>query len=153
MTIQEIKGLIESNVGLVGALVSEQIDIDQDGYTRLNLEYMINLNPEDSTVQSFLAHGINGDYKMDKSYDYIISMLKKQDMEWDCKDYLDTLVGRDIITWDLLLTGDDNPEMCYTKVYQNEGGQAIPKAWLLTRQDNNIVHIESTFDQFPIDEN
>ena len=153
MTIQEIKNTIESNTGLVGAFVSETIDVTKGDYTRLNLEYKINLNPEDSTIQSFLAHGINGDYSMDKSYDYTIAMLKKQDMEWDCRDYLNNLVNRDITTWDLLLTGDDNPEMCYTKVYQNVDGVVIPKAWLLIRQDNLIIHTETTWDQFPIDEN
>jgi hypothetical protein len=153
MTIQEVKDLIESNTGLVGALVSEKIDVGQNGYTLLNLEYMINLNPEDSTVQSFLAHGINDDYSMDKSYDYIIAMLKKQDMESDSKDYLNSLVGSTIKTWDLILTGDDNPEMCYTKVYQTEGGIDVPKAWLLTRDGENITHSETTWEQFPIDEN
>lgn len=153
MTIQEVKNKIESNTGLIGNLISENIDITKGNYTRLNLEYIITLNPGDSTTFSFLAHGIDGNYTMDKSYDYTIDMLKKQDMESDSKDYLDSLVGSTITTWDLLLTGDDNPEMCYTKVYVNEGGRIMPKAWVLTREGENIVYSETTFDQFPIDEN
>ena len=153
MTIQEVKDTIESNTGLIGDFISETIDITKGDYTRLQLEYMIRLNPSDSTTYSFIAHGINGDYSLDKNYDYTIDMLKKQDMESDSKDYLDSLVGSTIKTWDLLLTGDDNPEMCYTKVYQTEGGIDVPKAWLLTRDCENITHSETTWEQFPIDEN
>ncbi|MCP4323470.1 MAG: hypothetical protein GY787_16795 [Alteromonadales bacterium] len=152
MTIQEVKNKIESNTGLVGAYITSSIDITKGDYTRLNLEYMVNLNPEDSTVHSFLAHGISGDYSMDKNYDYTIDMLKGQDMEWDSKDYLDSLVGSTITTWDLLLVGDNNPEMCYSKVWQDVNGTIIPKAWLLTRSGTDITHTETTFDQFPADE-
>ncbi len=152
MTIQEVKNKIESNTGLVGAYITSSIDITKGDYTRLNLEYMVNLNPEDSTVHSFLAHGISGDYSMDKNYDYTIDMLKGQDMEWDSKDYLDSLVGSTITTWDLLLVGDNNPEMCYSKVWQDVNGTLTPKAWLLTRSGTDITHTETTFDQFPADE-
>lgn len=152
MTIEEIKAEIQSNTGLIGDLVDERIDVTKGEYTRLNLEYMVNLNPQDSTVHSFLAHGISGSYSMDKSYDYTIDMLKRQDMEWDSKDYLDSLIGSTITTWDLLITGDNNPNMCYTKVYQDVGGIATPKAWLLTREGEGITHSETTFDQFPVDE-
>ena len=93
MTIQEVKTKIESNTGLVGAYVTSSIDVTKGEYTRLNLDYMINLNPEDSILHSFIAHGISGSYSMDKNYDYTIDMLKMQDMEWDSKDYLNSLTG------------------------------------------------------------
>jgi hypothetical protein len=153
MTIQELKNIIESNTGLIGDFISENIDITKGDYTRLQLEYIITLNPNEVTTYNFIAHGISGDYSLDKNYDNTINMLKKQDMESDSKNYLDLLVGSTITTWDLLLTGDDNPEMCYTKVYQDVEGVVTPKAWLLTRQDNLIIHNETTWDQFPIDEN
>ena len=152
MTIQEVKNTIESNTGLVGNFITSSIDITKGDYTRLNLEYIITLNPSDSSTYSFIAHGISGDYSMDKSYDYTIDMLKAQDMESDSKDYLDSLVGSTITTWDLLLTGGDNPEMCYSKVWQDVGGTITPKAWLLTRSGSDITHTETTFDQFPADE-
>lgn len=152
MTIQEVKNTIESNTGLVGNFITSSIDITKGDYTRLNLEYIITLNPGDSSTYSFIAHGISGDYSMDKSYDYTIDMLKAQDMESDSKDYLDSLVGSTITTWDLLLTGGDNPEMCYSKVWQDVGGTITPKAWLLTRSGSDITHTETTFDQFPADE-
>ena len=100
MTIQEVKTKIESNTGLVGAFVTSSIDITKGEYTRLNLEYMVNLNPEDSTLCSFLAHGISGSYTMDKNYDYTIDDLKRTDMEWDSKDYLNSLTGSIISTFD-----------------------------------------------------
>ena len=152
MTIQEVKTKIESNTGLVGAYVTSSIDITKGEYTRLNLEYMINLNPSDSVINSFIAHGISGNYTMDKNYGYTIDMLKSQDMESDSKDYLDSVVGSTITTWDLLLIGDDNPEMCYSKVWQDISGTVTPKAWLLTRSGSAITHTETTFDQFPADE-
>lgn len=150
MTIQEVKDTIESNTGLVGDYITSSIDITKGEYTRLNLEYMINLNPSDSTVFSFIAHGISGSYSMDKSYDNTINTLKAQDMEWDSKDYLDSLTGSTISTWDTLVIGLNNPEMCYTKVYIPSSSIEIPHAWLLTRSGSAIVHSETTFDQFPI---
>ena len=152
MTVQEVKNTIESNTGLVGACITSSIDITQGEYTRLNLEYMINLNPEDSTVHTFIAHGISGSYSMDKNYDYTIDMLKSQDMEWDSKDYLNSLTGSTITTWDYLMIGDDNPNMCYAKVYITSASMEVPHAWLLTRSGSNIVHSSTTWDQFPIDE-
>jgi len=152
MTIQEVKTKIESNTGLVGAFVTSSIDITKGEYTRLNLEYMVNLNPEDSTLCSFLAHGISGSYTMDKNYDYTIDDLKRTDMEWDSKDYLNSLTGSIISTWDQLITGDDNPEMCYTRVYITSASIDYPHAWLLTRTGSAITHSATTWDQFPIDE-
>jgi hypothetical protein len=152
MTIQEVKTKIESNTGLVGAYVTSSIDITKGEYTRLNLEYIINLNPEDSTVHNFLAHGISGSYSMDKNYDNTIDMLKGQDMEWDSKDYLNSLTGSTISTWDDLITGGDNPEMCYTKVYITSASIEVPHAWLLTRSGSGITHSTTTWDQFPMDE-
>ena len=65
MTIQEVKTKIESNTGLVGAYVTSSIDVTKGEYTRLNLEYMINLNPEDSTLHNFVALGIvTGKHKL-----------------------------------------------------------------------------------------
>jgi len=152
MTIQEIKTEIESNTGLIGNFISSSIDITKEDYTRLNLEYLVTVNPQETGVVSFLANGINGDYTMDKSYDSLIDSLKRVDMESDSKDYLNSLVGSTITTWDLLLTGDDNPEMCYSKVWQDINGTVTPKAWLLTRSGSAITHTETTFDQFPADE-
>ena len=152
MTIQEVKNTIESNTGLVGAYITSSIDITKGEYTRLNLEYMINLNPEDSTVNSFLAHGISGSYSMDKNYDYTLNIFKSQRMKNESKDYLNSLVGSTITTWDILLTGDSNPEMCYSKVWQDIDNTVTPKAWLLTKSESAITHTETTFDQFPIDE-
>ncbi len=43
MTIQEVKNTIESNTGLVGDFITSSIDMVKGEYTRLNLEYMINL--------------------------------------------------------------------------------------------------------------
>ncbi len=152
MTIQEVKTKIESNTGLIGSFISSSIDITQGDYTRLNLEYLVTVNPQETGTVSFLANGINGDYTMDKSYDSLIDSLKRIDMESDSRDYLDSLVGSTITTWDLLLTGDDNPEMCYSKVWQDISGTITPKAWLLTRSGSAITHTETTFDQFPADE-
>ena len=152
MTVQEVKNTIESNTGLVGAYITSSVDITQGEYTRLNLEYMVNLNPEDSTVHTFIAHGISGSYSMDKNYDYTIDMLKSQDMEWDSKDYLNSLVGGTISTWDQLAIGNNNPNMCYAKVYITSASIEVPHAWLLTRSGSNIVHSSTTWDQFPIDE-
>jgi hypothetical protein len=152
MTVQEVKNTIESNTGLVGAYVTSSVDMVKGEYTRLNLEYMINLNPEDSTVHAFIAHGISGSYSMDKNYDYTIDMLKSQDMESDSKDYLDSLVGSTISTWDQLIMGDDNPNMCYTKVYITSASVEVPTPWLLTRLGSGVTHSSTTWDQFPIDE-
>lgn len=152
MTIQEVKTEIESNTGLIGSFISSSIDITKGDYTRLNLEYLVTVNPQETGVVSFLANGINGDYTMDKNYDSLIDSLKRVDMESDSKDYLNSLVGSTITTWDLLLTGDDNPEMCYSKVWQDISGTITPKAWLLTRSGSDITHTETTFDQFPADE-
>jgi hypothetical protein len=152
MTIQEVKTEIESNTGLIGSFISSSIDITKGDYTRLNLEYLVTVNPQETGTTSFLANGISGDYTMDKSYDSLIDGLKSVDMESDSRDYLDYLVGSTITTWDLLLTGDSNPEMCYSKVWQDINGTVTPKAWLLTRSGSAITHTETTFDQFPADE-
>lgn len=152
MTIQEVKTEIESNTGLIGSFISSSIDITNGNYTRLNLEYLVTVNPQETGTVSFLANGISGDYTMDKSYDSLIDGLKRVDMESDSRDYLDSVVGSTITTWDLLLTGDDNPEMCYSKVWQDINGTITPKAWLLTRSGSAITHTETTFDQFPSDE-
>jgi hypothetical protein len=152
MTIQEVKNTIESNTGLVGDFVTSSIDMVKGEYTRLNLEYMINLNPSDSVVNSFLAHGISGSYSMDKNYDYVIKDLQAQDMESDSKDYLDSLVGSTISSWDQLAMGDDNPGLCYTKVYITSASVEVPTPWLLTRSGSGVTHSSTTWDQFPINE-
>ena len=152
MTIQEVKTKIESNTGLVGAYVTSSIDIVKGEYTRLNLEYMINLNPSDSVVNSFIAHGISGSYSMDKNYDYTIEMLKAQDMESDSKDYLNSLTGSTISTWDEYIAGSDNPDLGYAKVYITSASIDVPHAWLLTRTGSNVTHSSTTWDQFPVDE-
>ena len=152
MTIQEVKTEIESNTGLIGSFISSSIDITNGNYTRLNLEYLVTVNPQETGTVSFLANGISGDYTIDKSYDSLIDGLKRVDMESDSRDYLDSVVGSTITTWDLLLTGDDNPEICYSKVWQDINGTVTPKAWLLTRSGSAIAHTETTFDQFPADE-
>ena len=152
MTIQEVKSTIESNTGLVGNYITSSIDIIEGEYTRLNLEYMVNLNPSDSVVNSFLAHGISGSYSMDKNYDYTIEMLKSQDMESDSKDYLTSLTGGIISTWDDYIAGSDNPDMGYSKVYVTSASIDIPQAWLLTRSGSAITHSITTFDEFPLDE-
>ena len=152
MTIQEVKTKIESNTGLIGNFISSSIDITNGNYTRLNLEYLVTVNPQETGIVSFLANGISGDYTIDKSYDSLIDGLKRIDMESDSRDYLDSVVGSTITTWDLLLTGDNNPEMCYSKVWQDISGTVTPKAWLLTRSGSAITHTETTFDQFPADE-
>ena len=152
MTIQEVKTEIESNTGLIGSFISSSIDITNGNYTRLNLEYLVTVNPQETGTVSFLANGISGDYTIDKSYDSLIDGLKRVDMESDSRDYLDSVVGSTITTWDLLLTGDDNPEICYSKVWQDINGTVTPKAWLLTRSGSAVTHTETTFDQFPADE-
>ena len=151
MTIQEVKNQIESNTGLVGDFVSENIDITKGEYTRLNLEYMINLNPTDPVINSFLAHGISGSYTMDKNYDYTINMLKSQDMESDSRDYLTSLTGSTISTWAEYIPSD-NPSTGYSKVYITSASIDIPQAWLLTRSGSAITHSITTFDQFPLTE-
>lgn len=152
MTIQEVKTKIESNTGLVGAYVTSSIDITKGEYTRLNLEYMINLNPSDSVVNSFIAHGISGSYSMDKNYDYTVEMLKAQDMESDSKDYLNSLTGSTISTWDEYIPGSDNPNLGYAKVYITSASIEVPHAWLLTKTGSNVTHSSTTWDQFPMDE-
>lgn len=153
MTIQEVKNTIESNTGLIGNFISSSIDITNGDYTRLQLEYIINLNPQDSSTYNFIAHGINGNYSLDKNYDHTIDMFKAEDMNWDSKDYLNSLTGSTISTWDQLIIGDDNPEMCYTKVYITSASIDVPHAWLLTRSGSDIIHSSTTWDQFPINEN
>lgn len=152
MTIQEVKTKIESNTGLVGAYVTSSVDMVKGEYTRLNLEYMINLNPSDSVVNSFIAHGISGSYSMDKNYDYTIEMLKAQDMKSDSKDYLNSLTGSTISTWDEYIPGSDNPDLGYAKVYITSASIDVPHAWLLTRTGSNVTHSSTTWDQFPMDE-
>ena len=152
MTIQEVKTKIESNTGLVGAYVTSSVDMVKGEYTRLNLEYMINLNPSDSVVNSFIAHGISGSYSMDKNYDYTIEMLKAQDMKSDSKDYLNSLTGSTISTWDEYIPGSDNPDLGYAKVYITSASIDVPHAWLLTRTGSNVIHSSTTWDQFPMDE-
>jgi hypothetical protein len=151
MTIQEVKTKIESNTGLVGAYVTSSIDITKGEYTRLNLEYMINLNPSDSVVNSFIAHGISGSYSMDKNYDYTIEMLKSQDLESDSRDYLNSLTGSLISTWSEYISSD-NPSTGYAKVYITSASIDVPTPWLLQRSGSAITHSLTTFDQFPIDE-
>jgi len=73
-------------------------------------------------------------------------------MESDSKDYLDSLVGSTISTWDQLIMGDDNPNMCYTKVYITSASVEVPTPWLLTRLGSGVTHSSTTWDQFPIDE-
>lgn len=151
MTIQEIKNKIESNEGLVESFITSSIDITKGEYTRLKLEYIINIEPEYDVQHTFIAHGISGSYTMDKNYDYTLNIFKSQKMENESKDYLNSLVGSTITTWDILLAGSNNPEMCYTKVWQDINNTVTPKAWLLTRSGNTITHTETTFDQFPTD--
>ena len=151
MTIQEVKTKIESNTGLVGDYVTSSIDITKGEYTRLNLEYMINLNPSDSVVNSFLAHGISGSYSMDKNYDYTIDMLKSQDLESDSRDYLNSLTGSLISTWSEYISSD-NPSMGYAKVYITSASIDVATPWLLQRSGSSVTHSLTTFDQFPIDE-
>lgn len=132
--------------------VTSSIDITKGEYTRLNLEYMINLNPSDSVVNSFIAHGISGSYSMDKNYDYTVEMLKAQDMESDSKDYLNSLTGSTISTWDEYIPGSDNPNLGYAKVYITSASIEVPHAWLLTKTGSNVTHSSTTWDQFPMDE-
>ena len=91
MKIQEVKNQIESNVNLIGELINEEIDLTIGNYTRLILEYIVPINPNENTVASFLAHGINGDYTLDKSYDGLINMFKNRDFVSDTEDYLNSL--------------------------------------------------------------
>ena len=149
MTIQEVKNTIESNTGLVGNFITSSIDITKGDYTRLNLEYIITLNPGDSSTYSFIAHGISGDYSMDKSYDYTIDMLKAQDMESDSREYLTSLTGSTISTWTEYIPSD-NPSTGYSKVYITSASIDVPQAWLLTRSGSAITHSITTFDEFPI---
>jgi hypothetical protein len=149
MTIQEVKNTIESNTGLVGNFITSSIDITKGDYTRLNLEYIITLNPGDSSTYSFIAHGISGDYSMDKSYDYTIDMLKAQDMESDSREYLTSLTGSTISTWAEYIPSD-NPSTGYSKVYITSASIDVPQAWLLTRSGSAITHSITTFDEFPI---
>ena len=149
MTIQEVKNTIESNTGLVGNFITSSIDITKGDYTRLNLEYIITLNPSDSSTYSFIAHGISGDYSMDKSYDYTIDMLKAQDMESDSREYLTSLTGSTISTWAEYIPSD-NPSTGYSKVYITSASIDVPQAWLLTRSGSAITHSITTFDEFPI---
>ena len=149
MTIQEVKNTIESNTGLVGNFITSSIDITKGDYTRLNLEYIITLNPGDSSTYSFIAHGISGDYSMDKSYDYTIGMLKAQDMESDSREYLTSLTGSTISTWAEYIPSD-NPSTGYSKVYITSASIDVPQAWLLTRSGSAITHSITTFDEFPI---
>lgn len=154
MTIQEVKDKIESNINLVGECISAEVDLTKDNYTRLVLEYMVPLNPTETTVATFIAHGIDGDYTMDKSYDFVINSFKAVDFRSDTEDYLNGLIASgDIISWSELSEDADNPELLYSKVYVAEGELAVPKPWLLIREGaEGVSHSLTTFDQFPIPE-
>jgi len=154
MTIQEVKNQIESNVNLIGELINEEIDLTIGNYTRLILEYIVPLNPNENTVASFLAHGIDGDYTLDKSYDSYINMFKNRDFISDTEDYLNSLrSSNSIISWTELLTDAMNPEIVYSKVYVEEGELAVPKPWILVRSGSEgVSHSLTTWDQFPIPE-
>lgn len=154
MTIQEVKTKVESNINLVGELIREEIDLTRGEYTRLILEYLIPMNPSETTVATFIAHGISGSYSMDKSYDYIINMYKGIDFKSDTGDYLNNLTASgSIVSWSELVEDVDNPELLYSKVYINSGSLSIPTPWVLTRSGSEgVSHSLTTFDQFPIPE-
>ena len=151
MTLQEVKNTIESNTGLIGAFITSS-DFVTGEYTRTKLEYLVTLNPQDSANHAFIAHSVSGSYTMDKNYDNTIDFLKSIDMEWDSKDYLNSLTGSTISTWDEYTGGGDNPNVGYAKVYITSASIEVPHAWLLTRTGSNVTHSSTTWDQFPMDE-
>lgn len=152
MNIEQVKANIQSNVGLVETLIDEQVDIDQGEYTRLKVKYAINLGNGVSTEETFIAHGTNGVYTLDKSYDNVIKMLNAKSFRENCKIYLDSLVGTELTTWDTMVS-DDNPNLLYAKVYARRGRVDVPLAWLLTKnEDNTITQTETTFEQFPFED-
>jgi hypothetical protein len=152
MTLQEVKTEIESNTGLVGAFITSSNHSMGGEYVRTTLDYQITLNPQDSVIHKFIAHSISGSYSMDKNYDNTINYLKSLDMEWDSRDYLNSLTGSTISTWDDFSIGGDNPNVGYAKVYITSASIEGPHAWLLTRTGSAITHSSTTWDQFPIDE-
>lgn len=154
MTIQEVKNKVESNINLVGELIREEIDLTRGEYTRLVLEYLVPMNPSETTVATFIAHGISGSYSMDKNYDFTVNMFKNIDFRSDTEDYLNGLIGSGlIISWSELVSDVDNPELLYSKVYQDESGTAVPKPWILVREGaEGVAHSLTTWDQFPIPE-
>lgn len=151
MTLQEVKNTIESNTGLVGTFITSS-DLVIGEYTRTKLEYLITLNPQDSASHTFLAHSVSGSYTMDKNYDNTIDFLKSIDMEWDSKDYLNSLTGSIISTWDEFTNGGDNPNVGYARVYITSASIDVATPWLLQRSGSSVTHSLTTFDQFPIDE-
>ena len=154
MTVQEVKNKVESNINLVGELIREEIDLTRGEYTRLILEYLVPMNPSETTVATFIAHGISGSYSMDKNYDFTVNMFKGIDFKSDSSDYLDGLISSGtIVSWTEFAEDVDNPEILYSKVYVDEGGIAQPKPWLLVREGaEGVAHSLTTWDQFPIPE-
>lgn len=154
MTIQEVKNKIESNVNLVGECISAEVDLTKGAYTRLVLEYLVPMNPSETTIATFIAHGISGSYSMDKSYDFTVNMFKGIDFKSDTEDYLNKLTASgSIVSWSELVEDVDNPELLYSKVYINSGSLSVPTPWILVRSGaEGVSHSLTTFDQFPIPE-
>ena len=151
MTLEQIRYTIEENAPLVGSFITGSVDIQQGNYTRYQCEYLINLSPEYVTTFTFIAHGIDGDYTLDKNYESSIDTLRRTDMETDTRDYLEErVVANDIYTWDDIMIGNENPNMSYAKVYVGESGSLSAQAWVLTREGDSLVHGETTFDNFPL---
>lgn len=151
MTLEQIRSTIEENAPLVGHFITGSIDIQQESYSRYWCEYVINLSPEYTTTFRFIAHGLDGDYTLDKNFEGNIDALRRTDMETDTRDYLESKVlSNEIYTWDDIMVGNENPDMSYAKVYTGASGSAIPHAWVLTREGGGLSHLETTFEEFPL---
>ena len=151
MTLEQIKSTIEESASLIGHFITGSVDIQQGSYSRYYCEYVINLSPDYTTTLTFIAHGVDGDYTLDKNFEGNLYSIRQADMETDTRDYLEgKVLSEEIYAWDDLIVGNENPNMSYAKVYIGTSGSVTPQAWVLARDGENLSHLETTFDEFPL---